>query len=205
MYTPKLFKNENWDEIRSFVTQNGFAVLVATTPEGLPQAVHIPLELRPTAAGHWVLQGHIARANPLKEVIFAQQNLLAIFHGPHAYISSSWYDHVNVPTWNYIAVHIYGHVRELAGTEAVEAVEHLVGHYEAQRPNRFEIGQLGEKTFQNDMRGIVVFEMAVEDVQATYKLSQNRNEVSHQQVVSQLAASSDSAERAVAEAMQKPK
>ena len=110
MYIPNLYKNENQAEIEQFLHENGFAILVNQT-NGKLWATHIPLILGTNSNGKQILIGHISKLNPQAESFNQNDEVLAIFSGSHSYISSSWYDHENVPTWNYLAVHVYGKVR----------------------------------------------------------------------------------------------
>ena len=100
MYIPELYKNENQEEIQNFLHQNGFAILVNQT-DGKLWATHIPLVLETNEKGKQILVGHISKLNPQGESFKTNDDVLAIFSGAHTYISSSWYDHENVPTWNY--------------------------------------------------------------------------------------------------------
>jgi transcriptional regulator len=107
MYVPKIYRNDDISEIIAFIRHNGFAQVVSTV-NGKPFVTHLPVMYEVRNDEHY-LHAHMARANPQwKEFT---DPLLIIFTGPHTYISSSWYDHVNVPTWNYIAVHAYGQPR----------------------------------------------------------------------------------------------
>src|SRR6187402_3094913 len=107
MYIPREYKNEDLASVKEFIQSNGFAILVSEA-EGKPWATHLPLVLDTNSEGKDILFGHISKANKQWKDFDPDKEVLAIFSGPHAYISSSWYDHVNVPTWNYLAVHIYG-------------------------------------------------------------------------------------------------
>ncbi len=110
MYTPPYYKNENVENVLDFVEKNSFGILISQSNSKL-LATHIPLEFDKNENGQTILVGHISKANPQWKNFINDSNVLAIFNGPHSYISSSWYDHENVPTWNYIAVHIYGKVK----------------------------------------------------------------------------------------------
>src|SRR6185436_9306981 len=110
MYIPRLNRLEDADEVWRFVDANSFALLVSQV-EGRPYATHIPILAANRPNGEKYLHGHIARANPHWKHWREEEEVLAVFAGPHAYVSSSWYDHPNVPTWNYIAVHVYGRLR----------------------------------------------------------------------------------------------
>ena len=110
MYTPEIYKNENQEEIKKFLQENSFGILINQT-NGKLCATHIPLELETTKEGKDILWGHISKENPQWNGFIDNDQILAVFSGPHSYISSSWYDHENVPTWNYIAVHVYGKIK----------------------------------------------------------------------------------------------
>ena len=103
MYTPDLYKNEDPESIRTFLKENSFGILINQT-KGKLCATHIPIELEVNAEGKEILEGHISKLNPQAEGFAENDQVLAVFTGTHSYISSSWYDHENVPTWNSIAV-----------------------------------------------------------------------------------------------------
>ena len=107
MYIPQHYRNENLKEVREFIINNSFGILINQI-DGKPWATHIPLELDKDSNGKDILYGHIAKANPQWKYFDDASEVLCIFNGPHSYVSSSWYKEEEVPTWNYIAVHIYG-------------------------------------------------------------------------------------------------
>ncbi len=200
MYSPPHHRQKNWEEIKEFVHQNSFAILVSQV-EGKPWATHLPLELGQDATGQEVLYGHLARANPQWRHLTDTTEVLAIFAGPHAYISSSWYDHENVPTWNYLAVHIYGCARLIEGEELYQVLSRLVNKYEAASANPVSMGTLSAGYAEQQMRGIVGLAIQVTDVQATYKLSQNRDAKNYANIVQELQKRPDEASHQIAEAM----
>lgn len=114
MYVPPLYKAQSTEEVKAFLQANPFGILVSVQ-RGKPVATHIPLMLVHNHEGKQVLWGHVSKANEQWNNLLDQEKVLAIFTGPHTYISSSWYSHENVPTWNYIAVHVYGKVRFIEG------------------------------------------------------------------------------------------
>src|SRR5687768_898143 len=107
MYIPRYYRQNNPEVIDRFIQSNSFATLVCVT-DGRPAAVHIPIELRIDRDGVRWLYGHVARANKIWQSFRADRDLLVIFSGPHAYISPRYLTEINVPTWNYMAVHVYG-------------------------------------------------------------------------------------------------
>lgn len=201
MYTPELYKNENQEEIRNFIHHNGFALLINQV-NGKPWATHIPLVLETNSAGKEVLVGHLSIENPQAKSLVNGAEVLAVFSGPHAYISSSWYDHENVPTWNYIAVHVYGTIRILNYDETVASLKKLVDKYETQSENPIRIEDLSEKTMRQ-ARGIVAFEMEITSIEATKKLSQNRDSKNYQNIISELEKTNDNQSISVANEMKK--
>lgn len=201
MYIPKIFKNENAEEIEEFIHQNSFGILVSTE-NGIPLATHIPIELA-EREGKKVLYGHLARANGQWRSFDENKEVLAIFTGPHAYISASLYTGENVPTWNYVAVHVYGKIRIIEGQDLWQSLKKLVDKYEQTSENPVRLETMSEKMVENQMRAIVGFEIEITDIQAKYKLSQNRNAEDYQSVVEHLQQSSDPITRHVSELMQK--
>ncbi|UOK43858.1 MULTISPECIES: FMN-binding negative transcriptional regulator [Flavobacterium] len=189
MYIPELYKNENAAEIKSFLKSNSFGVLVNQT-EGRLWGTHIPLELETNQQGKEVLFGHISKENPQWKAFENNNDVLAIFSGPHSYISSSWYDHENVPTWNYIAVHVYGKTRIIEGNEMLYALKKLVDKYEANSKNPVRIENLSAESMKQT-EGFVAFEIEITEIQAVKKLSQNRDDKNHALIISELEKSTD--------------
>ena len=183
MYIPHHYKNENIEEVKEFLKHNSFGVLINQVA-GKPWATHIPLELDVDVKGKDVLVGHIARANPQWKNFEENSEVLCIFNGPHSYVSSSWYKEEEVPTWNYIAVHVYGTI-EILDEEAVLASLHkLVDKYEANSKSPISIDNLSKKTMRQ-IKGIVGFQIKIDKIQAAYKLSQGR-EQDHPRIISEL-------------------
>ena len=200
MYIPHYYKNENLDEIREFITKNAFAIMVSQV-DGRPWASHIPLELKSTTDGEEVLVGHLAKANTQWKSFADQKEVLAIFNGPHTYVSSSWYAEEEVPTWNYIAVHIYGTIRIQTETELLESLNALVDKYEANSKNPVSLNKLSAKTMRQ-IRGVVGFEISIDKIEAAYKLSQGR-EHDHPKIIEELEETQDPGSHAIAEEMKK--
>ncbi|ESU22254.1 sporulation regulation protein [Flavobacterium enshiense DK69] len=196
MYIPELYKNENAAEIKNFLKSNSFGVLINQT-EGKLWGTHIPLELETNQQGKEVLFGHISKENPQWKAFENNNDVLAIFSGPHSYISSSWYDHENVPTWNYIAVHIYGKTRIIEGDEMLFALKKLVDKYEANSKNPVRIENLSEESMKQT-EGFVAFEIEITEIQAVKKLSQNRDDKNHALIISELEKSNDQNSRTIA-------
>lgn len=200
MYIPALYKNDDQDDIQNFIHQNGFGVLVNQT-DGKLWATHIPLLLE-EKKGKQILVGHVSRENPQAESFKTNDDVLAIFSGAHTYISSSWYDHENVPTWNYLAVHVYGKLKIHSLDESVEALKRLVDKYEAKSENPLRIEDLSKKTMLQ-ARGIVSFEIEITAIEAKKKLSQNRDDKNYKTIISELEKTNDNQAIAIAKEMKK--
>jgi transcriptional regulator len=201
MYIPDLYKNENQEEIHHFINENGFALLINQV-EGKPWATHIPLVLERNSHGKEVLVGHLSVENPQAKSLQNGDEVLAVFLGPHAYISSSWYDHENVPTWNYIAVHIYGKIAILNYEQAVHSLKKLVDKYEVTSEKPIRVEELSKKTMRQAL-GITAFEIEISTVEAKKKLSQNRDEKNHQNIVRELEKRGDYQSIEIANQMRK--
>lgn len=201
MYIPNLYKNENQSEIEQFISENGFAILVNQT-NGKLWATHIPLILGTNSNGEQILIGHISKLNPQAESFKQNDEVLAIFSGSHSYISSSWYDHENVPTWNYLAVHVYGKIRLHSFEESIEGLKKLVNKYEAKSEKPIRIEDLSEKTMR-EARGIVSFEIEISSIEAQKKLSQNRDDKNYQNIISELEKTNENQAIEIAKAMKK--
>ena len=201
MYTPEIYKNENQEEIKKFLQENSFGILINQT-NGKLCATHIPLELETTKEGKDILWGHISKENLQWNGFIDNDQILAVFSGPHSYISSSWYDHENVPTWNYIAVHVYGKIKIIEGEAVIESLKKLVDKYEQNSKNPVLVENLSEKTMMQS-RGIVAFEIEITEIQATKKISQNRDEKNHQNIISELEKVNTNQSIAIANEMKK--
>lgn len=199
MYTPKNFQKNDRAEIANFIRHNSFGVLVSQT-SGKLWGTHIPMELSDDETR---LQSHISKANPQWKSFSSNEEVMAIFSGPHAYISSSWYDHENVPTWNYIAAHVYGTIRIIEGDELFQSLKTMVDRYEKKSERPVAVEKMSTEYVEREMRGIVGFEILITDIKVTYKLSQNRDAKNHEAIIHQLEKRDEGNDSLVAEAMRK--
>lgn len=183
MYIPDAYRNEDPAQIREFLTENAFGILVSAGPEG-PMATHLPLELVEKDREEMLLRGHFARANPQWHHIDDGAEVLCIFQGPHTYVSSSWYGDEEVPTWNYMAVHLRGSYRRQDTEELWEALHAMVDKYEADSAEPVSLEGMSRHTLAQ-VRGIVGFEIRVTRLDAAFKLSQGR-ERDHPKIIEEL-------------------
>ena len=203
MHIPNYYKNENLAEVKNFLVENSFGILINQT-NGKLTGTHIPMELDKDENGNDVLVGHIAKANPQWKNFNKGEEILAIFNGPHAYVSSSWYEKENVPTWNYIAVHVYGTIKIIEGAELLTSLKRLVDKYEANSQNPVAVEKMSPRTLKQ-INGIVGFSIKITDIQAAYKLSQNRNESDYHNIVDKLENTGDAISNKVAKEMKERK
>lgn len=201
MHIPKYNQEKDWQQISAFIRENSFGILI-NVAAGTPLATHIPIELDEKADGSAVLRGHVAKQNPQWEA-FTSGTALAVFTAPHAYISSSWYEKEKIPTWNYIAVHVYGQLRLLSEEELVDSLSKLMHRYEAASAQPVSINDISEKELHNNLKAIVGFEMAISDVQARFKLSQNKNAHDYESVIKHLRERGDEGSVKIAEEMER--
>lgn len=200
MYTTKLFKNENRDELIQFIRANNFGLLISTV-DNRPWATHIPFMIDTEGK---TLSTHVARGNKQWKSILGQE-ILIVFQGPHSYISSSWYDHENVPTWNYISIHAYGNAKIIEGEELKNELRHLVNHHEKDSAKPISVDTMTPSYLAAEMRAIVGLEIEIKELQATFKLSQNRDTKNYESIIQHLENSTYLGAAAVASEMKKRK
>jgi len=201
MYLPPAFREEDLGRLHGLMREHSFAILVTQDGEA-PFATHLPLLLDEARGPLGALRGHVARANPQWRC-FSDQEALAIFSGPHAYVSPAWYEtELSVPTWNYVAVHAYGRVRLLEGEGELDGLlRDLVAEYEAGRPEPWA-DALPAEYRQGLMQGIVGFELEITRLEGKRKLSQNRSAADRAGVIEGLLGQGTQDATAVAQLMQ---
>lgn len=183
IYVPSHFSESDPGRQFAFMREHGFATLISGTP-GEPEVSHLPL-LVDEARG--VLRGHMARANPQWRSFHEAQSVVAVFHGPHQYISPAWYrTQPSVPTWNYAVVHVSGAPRLVDNRSAVESfLAELVETHEGifETPWRMD---LPADYLDAMIAAIVYFEIDIVSVTGKFKLSQNRPAEDRPEVVAAL-------------------
>ncbi|WP_337970182.1 FMN-binding negative transcriptional regulator [Virgibacillus salexigens] len=196
MYIPKHFKIKNEEVIYDIIEENSFAVLFSQH-QGHPYATHLPLTLD-REEGY--LYGHFAKPNKQWEDI-EDQKVLAVFQGPHCYISSSWYEtNKAVPTWNYLAAHVYGRVEIIDGEEMMNSLKQMVLKYE-DPDSSYQWYQLDTHFLDGQAKGIVGFKLKIDNIEGKAKLSQNHSADRLKLVISQLEQSTSEDEREIASHM----
>ena len=176
MYVPSHFLPKDSNSFQ-FIQQNSFGEL-SSLVEGKIFSSHLPFLYQEKNNS---LLCHVAKANPQWQHI-SEQEVLAVFHGPHGYISPSWYQNAGVPTWNYQAVHVYGQAETFHDEVRLsDLVAKLSAVYEADFDKPWQ-----PEYDQRMLKAIVGIEIAITDVQAKHKLSQNRTAAEQETVIRQL-------------------
>jgi transcriptional regulator len=202
MYVPPAFKDDEVESIRATIRGARLANLVTATAEG-PVATPLPLFLDEIEGEHGTLYGHLAKANPQWRLPPIGQ-ALAIFTGPEAYVTPSWYATKQetgkvVPTWNYVAVHAYGPVEFFQEPERLlDVVTRLTNKHEGLRAKPWAVGDAPADFIAAQLRGIVGIRIPVVRLEGKRKMSQNRPESDRVGVAAGLAASENPQDRQVA-------
>ena len=201
VYLPPLFNEARPEVLAAHIERHDFGMLVSHDETGL-QASRIPFLLAREGAA-LALQGHLARANPQVAQLAAGGEVLAVFAGPHAYVSPTWYQAgPSVPTWNYADVHAYGTVRLIAEEAWLRDLLHrLSERHERGNPAPWRMADQPADYLAMMLRGIVGFEIAVTRLEGKYKLSQNRPAEDRPRIIAALEERGDEEARAVARLM----
>jgi transcriptional regulator len=195
MYTPKAFAVDELQECIQFVRKESFGILFAPVG-GKPFATHLPMLLSEDGG---TLLGHIATANPQWRHLDGAE-VLAVFHGPHSYISPTWYEQpVDAPTWNYIAVHVYGRCRIVADLEELHAIlRETLRFYEPESPLLAD-----ERLLRRMAEGATGYVVEVSSIEGKAKGSQNKTIATRLSVIEHLRRSSHARARATADWMER--
>ncbi|HTJ98125.1 MAG TPA: FMN-binding negative transcriptional regulator, partial [Bordetella sp.] len=202
MYVPPAFHEKDLSAVHRAMREARLVQLVTTGPDGLV-ATPMPMLLAAEEGEQGVLYGHMARANPHWRMTVTG-DALAIFMGPDAYVSPSWYpgkqrDGKVVPTWNYVAVHAYGPVEFFDDAERLlRIVSGLTDLHESTREAPWSVSDAPPDYVASMLRGIVGIRLPIARIDAKRKMSQNRNEDDRAGVKAGLQASDDPMDRAVA-------
>lgn len=200
MYIPNINRATDKAEILAFMQRYSFATII-TSKDNYPTATHLPFVVS-IKDDQVILTSHFAKANEQWQDIEGNP-VLVIFSEPHAYISPQHYEkELNVPTWNYISVHAYGQAQLLTEPEQAFAVlGKTIDTYESAYRQQWE--QLPDDFKQKMVKGIVAFEIKVQDLQAKKKLSQNRSGTEQRRIVDSLSKSADTNEQVIGEYMKR--
>jgi transcriptional regulator len=198
LYTPAFFAEPDNRRVASLIDHYGFATLIA--PESL-HISHVPLMLDRKRGARGTLVGHLARANPHAEALQDEAMATALFHGPHDYVSPTWYEAPGVPTWNYAAVHAHGTVWRIDDAEAKwDIVTRLSAQYEVGSAKPWN-PEANKAQWLKLLDAIVGFEIEITAIEAKFKLSQNRITKDQENVIAHFEANAQPDGRAMAALM----
>jgi transcriptional regulator len=195
VYIPKQFEESRVNVLHELIRAYPLATLVTHSSSGL-NANHIPLHLSESPTPYGILRGHVARSNPLLGDITKDTEALAVFHGPNAYITPSWYATKKetgkvVPTWNYAVVHAYGVLRVVDDASWLRAqLDALTAHNEASFPEPWAVSDAPPDHIEKIMAAIVSVEMVITRLLGKWKASQNQPLQNQAGIISGLKASS---------------
>lgn len=198
MYIPKHYLTTDKEEILNFIKTYSFATII-TVKNNFQTATHLPFVVTETE-NEIILTSHFAKANS-QWMEITSNNVLVIFTEPHAYISPKHYDsEMNVPTWNYLAIHVYGKGKVITEQDKSFAVlDSMINNFEKEYKTQWDKLPVDYKTKM--LNGIVTFEILVTDIQAKKKLSQNKKATERQRIISTFEKNNNDNEKAIAEFM----
>ena len=198
MYIPPLNRVEDRAAINRFLHAHAFATVITNAADKL-EASHLPVLFDENAN---MLRSHMARANQQWKHLAAANEVLCIFHGPHAYISPSWYvEQHTVPTWNYAVVHVYGKPALVDDAELKQIVFDTTAKFESTMATPWKI-PLSEQEIAGMLKAIAGFKIEITRVEAKFKLGQNRSREDQEKMLHNLEAAADHDSRALAQFIQ---
>ena len=198
MYIPKIYKSEDQKLMKEIIRENSFALLISDKEK--LAATH-SMFLANENEGNFYLETHISKANFQAKVLKDGDEVLCDFLGAHSYISSSWYNHQNVSTWNYEAVQIRGKVKLMNDDELYEHLRKLTFKYEKSQKCPILVENMGDDYVRKEMKGAFGINIFPTEIFIVNKLSQNRNESDFRNIIKELEESSDENSQRIAEKM----
>ncbi|PWN58985.1 FMN-binding negative transcriptional regulator [Chryseobacterium viscerum] len=198
MFIPKLYRSEDFDVMRDIIKENSFALLISSADK--IRATHSMMLLNEDDPENAYIETHISRANPQAKILKDGDEVLCDFLGAHTYISSSWYDHINVSTWNYEAVQIYGKVELMNHDELYAHLDKLTSKYENFQQCPMMVKDMGKEFVEKEMKGAFGIKIIPTEIFIKQKLSQNRKEPDFNNIITQLEQSDDNGKK-IAEKM----
>ena len=201
MYTPPPFAMHDLTELHKVIEQHSFATLISASQSEL-EVTHLPLLLDRDRGDSGTLVGHMAWANGHWRAANGKP-ATAIFHGPHAYISPSWYEAENVvPTWNYVVVRARGTFRAITQQERLQTiVRRYVEHYESGRESPWSLDSVEGSVVDDLVQQIVGFEIVIDHIEGKWKLNQNHDTARRKRVVTALRAAGGEQQVGIADLM----
>lgn len=191
MHIPAQYKSEDPGLMKEIIRENAFALLISSA--GRIRATHSMMLLNEDDPENVYIETHISKANPQAKILKDGDEVLCDFLGAHTYISSSWYDHMNVSTWNYEAVQVYGKVMLMNPDELYRHLEKLTSKYEKTQQCPMLVENMEKNFVEKEMKGAFGIKIIPDEVFIQQKLSQNRKETDFLAIVSHLEKGSENA------------
>ena len=204
MYQPAHFREDRLEVQHQFIHSNPLGHLVTSGATGLI-ANPLPFFIVTAASPLGTLRGHLARANPQWQQLDGRQEALVIFQGVNCYITPSWYEAKQetgkvVPTWNYVAVHVYGKPRVIEDPDWIAAqVTELTRRQEAGRTEPWAVSDAPKSFIDAQIKAIVGIEIPIDRIEGKWKVSQNRPERDQKRVIEELRSADSDISRRMAE------
>lgn len=204
MYDVPYFKEEDQDEIIQFMKDHPFVFLTGSDAEQNPVVTQVPVFID-ERDGRYFLTGHIMRNTDHHKAFVQNNKVLAVFTGPHTYVSATWYTKPVGSTWNYMSVHAKGTIRFGDTDELKSVLQRLSLHYEnGNTASSTVFDNLPDEYTERMVKAIVPFEIEITELKHIFKLSQNRDEKSYDNIIRQLKQKDNDA-RIIAAIMEKRK
>lgn len=187
LYIPKPQLVEDRRFLQDFMDEFAFIDLVTVSPS--LRITHIPVWLERSAGSYGTIYGHISRQNPQSKAIGGRQTGVAVFHGPHGYISPAWYsaNRNAVPTWNFAVVHATGKLRPVEGQKELnELLSKLIAKFEGYAGTSYDFAEIDEDYKNGLLAGIIGFGLEVELLEGKFKLGQERSPADRQNLLERL-------------------
>ena len=187
MYNLPYFKEEDQEVVLKFMRDHPFVFLTGVNEEYKPVATQVPVFID-EKDGKLFLTGHIMRSTDHHKAFEQNPNVLAVFTGPHVYVSGTWYSNPQqASTWNYMSVHAKGSIRFGNEEDLIAILKRLTLHYENNNTASTTIfDNLPSEYTGPLMKAIVAFEVEITSVENVFKLSQNRDEKSFHNIMAKL-------------------
>lgn len=200
MYKVNNFLEKDIDKLIAFIEEHPFAVLIGVN-QNVPSATQVPLQVRKD--GDTVkLIGHVMRKTDHHEAFLANENVLALFHGAHAYVSASVYENpTSASTWNYSSVQAKGTIKLLSDAETRVVIKELTDQYEKQ-DSAAAFHKMSDEYIDKHLKAIAGFEIDVTNLEGVFKLSQNHPQINKEAIIKQLSESDDVQAQEVAKQME---
>ncbi len=202
MYKLHYFTEQDEAEVMKFMCQHPFITLCGCDGNGRPVATQVPV-LISEREGRLILRGHVMRNTDHHKAFGQQPNVLALFTGPHTYVSASWYSNPRQgSTWNYLTVHARGTLKFLDQDALLEILRDTTAYFENNDASPASFDQLPAEYVNRLIKAIIAFEITIHELDNVFKLSQNRDQESYRSIIKELSQQDAQAQQ-IAEEMRR--